>query len=85
MTLIRCGGHFPGGTVLHWGERACRPRRADVGRRRHGRASTGAHVSFMYSYPNLVPLNRRAVERLAAALQPYAFDAIFGAWWNRIV
>ena len=38
----------------------------------------------MYSYPNYIPLNRAAVERIAAALEPFAYDAIFGAWWNQI-
>jgi hypothetical protein len=42
-------------------------------------------VSFMYSYPNLIPLPEPAVRRIAAALQPYAFETIYGAWWDRIV
>ena len=42
-------------------------------------------VSFMYSYPNLIPLPAETVERLAAALEPYSFDTIYGAWWDRIV
>ncbi len=84
MTLIRCGGHFPGATVLHWAE-------ALDGR---GALMTGdvvmvaldrRHLSFMYSYPNLIPLNRRAVERIAASLAPFPFEAIFGGWWNRVV
>ena len=37
----------------------------------------------MYSYPNLIPLNSSAIERIRAALAPYAFDSIYGAWWNR--
>ena len=28
LTLIRCGGHFAGGTVLHWRRRARAPARA---------------------------------------------------------
>ena len=60
---------------------------------RHGALFTGdilmvtldrRWVSFMYSFPNYIPLNRAAVERIAAALEPFAYDAIFGAWWNRI-
>ncbi len=83
MTLIRCGGHFPGGQVLHWG--------AVPGGR--GALFTGdivmvaldrRYVSFMYSYPNYIPLNRSAVERIARALEPFEYDAIFGAWWNQI-
>lgn len=79
MTLIRCGGHFPGGQVLHWSA-------AEGGR---GALFTGdiamvaqdrRHVSFMYSFPNYIPLNATAVGRIAAAVAPYAFDSIYGAW-----
>ena len=84
LTLLRIGGHFEGGLVLHWADGA-EGRGAllsgDIvqvlpGRRR---------VSFMYSYPMLLPLPAREVERMAAALEPYAFDRIYGAWWNRVV
>jgi glyoxylase-like metal-dependent hydrolase (beta-lactamase superfamily II) len=84
MTLIRGGGHFEGGTVLHW------PAGAD-GR---GALFTGdilqvvsdrRYVSFMYSYPNLIPLPAREVRRIVAAVEPYAFDRIYGAWWNKVV
>jgi glyoxylase-like metal-dependent hydrolase (beta-lactamase superfamily II) len=63
LTLVRCGGHFEGGTVLHW------PAGAGGG----GALFTGdiiqvvadrKHVGFMYSYPNYVPLPAAAVERI---------------------
>ena len=44
---------------------------------------TRRHVSFMYSYPNHIPLNAAAVRRIAAALEPFAFDDIHGAWWHQ--
>ena len=37
----------------------------------------------MYSYPNYIPLNAATVLRIAAALEPFAFDHIYGAWWNQ--
>ena len=43
------------------------------------------YVSFMYSYPNLIPLPAREVRCIVAAVEPYAFDRIFGAWWDRVV
>jgi hypothetical protein len=43
------------------------------------------NVSFMWSYPNLVPLPASKVERIGAALDPWAFDRIYGAWWDRVV
>jgi hypothetical protein len=84
MTLIRAGGHFDGGTVLHWADGA-------GGR---GALLSGdilqvvpdrRYVSFMYSYPNLIPLPARMVRRIEEALTPYAFDRIYGAWWDRVV
>ena len=36
----------------------------------------------MYSYPNYIPLNAAAVRRIAAALEPYDFEDIRGAWWD---
>lgn len=82
LTLIRCGGHFDGGAVLHWAG----------GEEGRGALLSGdilqvvqdrRHVSFMYSYPNLIPLNARAIDRIRASLASYAFDSIYGAWWGR--
>jgi hypothetical protein len=84
LTLIHCGGHFAGGTVLHWA----------AGAGGHGALLSGdilqvvrdrRHVSFMYSYPNLIPLPAATVRRIAAAVRPYAFDRLYGAWWDLAV
>jgi hypothetical protein len=40
-------------------------------------------LSFMYSYPNYIPLNATAVRRIARAVAPLPFDRIYGAWWGR--
>ncbi len=40
-------------------------------------------LSFMYSYPNYIPLNTKSVRRIARAVAPLAFDRIYGAWWGR--
>jgi hypothetical protein len=42
-------------------------------------------VTFMYSYPNVIPLNEPAVRRLVAAVEPYRFDRIYGSWPGSIV
>ena len=34
----------------------------------------------MYSYPNFIPLNPAAVRRIAAAVEPFEFDRIYGAF-----
>ncbi len=84
LTLIRCGGHFAGGTVLHWaagadgrGALLCGDIIYVVGDRRY--------VSFMRSYPNLIPLPASAVRRIVQAVEPYAFDRIYSAWWGSVV
>jgi hypothetical protein len=80
LTLVRCGGHFAGGTVLHHaGARALLS--GDIVQVIPDRR----HVGFMYSYPNLIPLPEAAVRRIADALEPYVFDRIYGAWWGTIV
>jgi glyoxylase-like metal-dependent hydrolase (beta-lactamase superfamily II) len=83
VKLIRCGGHFPGGTVLHWAGGA-------DGR---GALLSGdiiavmpdRHVSFMYSYPNAIPLPARVVQTIGATVEPLAFDRIYGAFWGRVI
>jgi hypothetical protein len=84
LTLIRSGGHFEGGTVMHWAE---------------GEAGAGSllagdiiqvvqdrrFVSFMRSFPNYVPLPASAVTRIAASVEPFAFTRLYGAWWDAIV
>ncbi|MEZ4591484.1 MAG: MBL fold metallo-hydrolase [Chloroflexota bacterium] len=84
LTLIRGGGHYAGGTLLHW----------PAGANGAGALLTGdiiqvvsdrRWVSFMYSYPNLIPLPAQKVREIVAAVAPYAFDRIYGAWWGRVV
>jgi len=84
VTLVRCGGHFPGGTVLHWSDGAggrgvlCP---GDITAVDPDRKS----VSFMRSYPNFIPLSADEVESIAAALAPFAFDTIYGHYFDRVV
>ena len=42
-------------------------------------------VSFMYSYPNLIPLPASTVRAIVAAVEPFEFHRIYGAWWGKIV
>jgi hypothetical protein len=80
LTLLRLGGHFEGGTVLHDRERSTLLS-GDIVMVIPDRR----HVSFMRSYPNLIPLPAREVERIAAVLEWWPFDRILGAWWDRLV
>ena len=38
----------------------------------------------MYSYPNMIPLNAPAVERIVKSVEPFAFDRLYGGWWDSI-
>ena len=84
VTLVRCGGHFPGGTVLHWAGGAAG----------HGLVCSGdvltvapdrQWLSFMRSYPNLIPLSRREVEHIGAILSPFSFETIYGHYFDRVI
>ena len=84
MRLLRLGGHFAGGTVLHW-PAGCSGRGALLSGDIVQVVADQAWVSFMRSYPNLIPLPAETVTGIAAALEPYAFERIYGAWFDRIV
>jgi len=84
LELHRLGGHFEGGTVCRW---------------RDGAGGRGAllsgdivqvvadrrWVSFMRSYPNLIPLPAAEIVRIRGVVETLAFDRVYGAWWDAIV
>lgn len=82
VTLIRAGGHFPGSTAIHWKD----------GPRAGGALFSGdalqvvfdrRHVTFMYSYPNFVPMKPSDVRSMRSRLKGYEFDDVFGYTWGR--
>jgi hypothetical protein len=84
LALVRCGGHFDGGTVLHWA----------AGAEGKGALLSGdilqvcadrRHLSYMYSYPNYIPLSAPVVRRVVQAVEPFAYDRIYGAWWDKVI
>jgi glyoxylase-like metal-dependent hydrolase (beta-lactamase superfamily II) len=84
VTLIQCGGHFDGSAVLHW----------EDGAEGRGALLVGdsitvvpdrRYVSFMTSYPNLIPMSAEKIEKIVDAVEPYEFDRIYGGWWGRNV
>ena len=42
-------------------------------------------VSFMWSYPNYIPLPASAVNHIVQSVRPFNFKRIYGAWWDAIV
>jgi hypothetical protein len=81
LTLLRCGGHFAGATVLHHAEGGGALYSGDVLQVTQDRA----HVSVLYSYPNMIPVNAAAIRRIAAVLDPYAFARVYGAFEGRVI
>jgi hypothetical protein len=84
VTLIRGGGHFPGGTMLHWAAGAegrgvvCA---ADIATVNLDRKS----FTFMRSYPNQIPLSGKGVRAIAAALAPFQFDRVYSHFFERVL
>jgi glyoxylase-like metal-dependent hydrolase (beta-lactamase superfamily II) len=77
--IVNLGGHFPGSSAL----------RLDKGAFHKGVLLSGdtalvvkdrRWVSFMYSYPNLLPLPGRRVKKIASLLKPYRFEDIFSGF-----
>jgi hypothetical protein len=84
VTLVRCGGHFSGGTVMHYAG----------GQGGKGIVCAGdilsvttdcKWLSFMRSYPNFIPLSAPEVEHVGAALKPFAFETIYGHYFDRVI
>jgi hypothetical protein len=84
LTLICAGGHYPGGTVLHWAGGA-----GGKGALLSGDivqvVQDNKSVSFMWSFPNFIPLSGPRVEGVVNALKPYKFDRIHGAFTDRTI
>lgn len=84
LRLLRIGGHFTGQQVLLWpagaggrGALFCGDMPQVVSDRRW--------VTFMYSYPNLIPLGPTEIRRIAGVLAPLTFDRLYGSWTDRVV
>ena len=83
--VIRLGGHFHGSTVLLW----------PAGAEGRGALLTGdtigtgvmdrRYVTFMYSYPNRIPLPAETVRDIADRVGGLAFDRIYGAWPGDVI
>jgi len=84
VTLIRCGGHFPGASVLHWSAGAdgrgivCSGDTLTV-------ATDRKSLTFMRSYPNFIPLSAGEIARIGEALAPFDFETIYGHYFDRVI
>jgi glyoxylase-like metal-dependent hydrolase (beta-lactamase superfamily II) len=84
LTLVKTGGHSDGFQVLHW----------PAGAGGKGVLLSGDQpyvcqdrkwVSFMWSYPNLIPLGAAAIRQAVKSLKPFAFDRLYGAVPDQVV
>ncbi len=81
LTLHRCGGHFEGSTVLLWPEGADGRGVLLSGDTMYV-APDRQRVSFMYSYPNFIPLSITAVDRIVDTVTSLRFDRIYGHFFD---
>ncbi|KIO78285.1 beta-lactamase [Pedobacter lusitanus] len=73
ITLINCGGHFDGATVLHYKDillvgdviQICPDLKS---------------VSVMYSYPNYIPLAQKDVLYIQKSLKDFDYNRMYGAF-----
>ena len=79
VTLVQCGGHFPGSAVVHWAG----------GADGAGVLLTGDtifvtpgedRITFVWSAPNRLPLPEHAVRGVVGAVLPFRFDRMYGGW-----
>jgi hypothetical protein len=79
LPLVRTGGHFEGYQVLLW----------PAGAGGRGALMAGdqpqicmdpKQVSFMWSYPNYIPLNAPTIRHVMGCLEPLEFDRVYGAF-----
>ena len=84
LELIRLGGHFPGATVMHWTAGA-EGRGAIFSADAIQVVADRDWVSFMWSYPNLIPLPRGEIARIRAVVATLEFDRLYGGFWGRTV
>lgn len=79
VTFVQCGGHFAGSSVAHWREGASGRGALLTG----DTIAVGADrvtVNVMRSFVNNIPLPERAVRRILAAIEPYPYDRLYGAF-----
>ncbi|BCQ37375.1 MULTISPECIES: MBL fold metallo-hydrolase [Erwinia] len=78
VSLVRLGGHYHGGTVAHL-PFAAEGRGAVLSGDIIQVAADRCRVSFMWSYPNMLPLSERTVSRMTETVLKYRFDRLYGA------
>ena len=76
VALKRCGGHFTGSTVLHW-PKGAEGRGVLLSSDTLHVTPDRRHVSFMYSYPNYIPLSAQVADSIVEKITPLKFDRMY--------
>jgi glyoxylase-like metal-dependent hydrolase (beta-lactamase superfamily II) len=79
VRLVRCGGHFPGSAVLHLPDAANGRGAILTGDTVKGVMQPGM-VTFMRSYPNMIPLSPRLVRQIVDRIGQLRFDRLYDAF-----
>ncbi|KAL1411864.1 hypothetical protein Q8F55_002839 [Vanrija albida] len=95
ITLVECGGHFPGSSVLYW-DRGGEPLLSEADARAPDSGlllvadtimvqPTQKGFTFMWSYPNAIPLHPTDVLHIQKVLAEYDYDSVTCSWPDRWV
>jgi hypothetical protein len=84
LRLVRCGGHFDGYQVLHW-PAGCAGKGVLFAGDQPQVCMDRRWVTFMYSYPNWIPLDADTVIAITRALDPLPFDRLYGAFGRHLL
>ena len=76
IKLIKCGGHFPGSCVMYTPHNKGSLFVGDTIQV----APDLRTVSFMYSYPNLIPLPKAEILRIQSAIIDIKYQSMYGAF-----
>ncbi|XPS93240.1 hypothetical protein M3J09_002602 [Ascochyta lentis] len=86
VTAVQCGGHFDGSCVLHWERKLfIADTMMSVPSGFYNAAQPAADpkttaFSFMWSYPNMIPLPPSKIHGIWKALKPFDFDTTYGGF-----
>jgi glyoxylase-like metal-dependent hydrolase (beta-lactamase superfamily II) len=81
VTLVHCGGHFPGSAVLHHDRDGGELFTGDTFHVNPDRYSVG----MMYSFPNYIPMSAATVRSVARSVESFEFRRIYGQWWDAVI
>ncbi|MDU5475368.1 MBL fold metallo-hydrolase [Pantoea sp.] len=76
VDIVRVGGHLAGGSVLHWKANGGVMLAGDIIQVTPGKDA----VSFMWSYPNMLPLSAATVSEMLRRCDTLAFSRLYGAF-----